>query len=197
MSTLTRIADVLGDIAADVVVELVPGGGHAVNLLNTFLPDDMKLGSKATGADVKAGLDRLSPEQHSILMSKKIELSIAKISAERDVTISKMETAADMTKAMFSAEKDSNKFTGRAAAMMLCLIMVFIIEGGVVVTWILAKQIPSFELVLAMLYFPTSIVKQWFGMRQDEQRDIMSMSNGQPIQQKTKIMDVVTAKLMK
>jgi hypothetical protein len=64
--------------AAAVAGTLNPAVALAIKAVNSFLPDDKKLPETATGADVSAAVDTLTPDDRAEVLKMEIQLEIAR-----------------------------------------------------------------------------------------------------------------------
>jgi len=143
----------------------VPGYSQVLSVVNEFLPDEKKLGTGATCADVEEAIKSLPPDKQAALLSKKLDVEITEIQEHTTV----MSVLAEADKAGAS--------TRPRVAMILTYFVVFV---GVVLILMLAgavawKQTETLELLykywplaLSLTGPPIGLLERYFGKRTRE-----------------------------
>jgi hypothetical protein len=95
-----KFSDILDFLkpAASIAASLIPGGSAVVEAVNLLLPDDKKLPENATGGQVVAAYEGLTPEQQSSLREKEIDLEIRKVEVDSDNYIAMCEADGQTTR---------------------------------------------------------------------------------------------------
>jgi len=74
-----KLWDIAKDIGADIIKEVVPGGGLLIKAINAVLPDGLDLPDNATGNDINHIVSSLPPEQQVQVMDKEFDVEITQI----------------------------------------------------------------------------------------------------------------------
>lgn len=74
-----NIWGIIKSVGSRVVEEVIPGGGLIIDAVNAILPDEKKLPSSATGADLESAVNAMTPEQRTQIEMKKFDVDITQI----------------------------------------------------------------------------------------------------------------------
>lgn len=179
-----KLFDTLKGPLLGVASMLIPGGPAILAAINAVLPDDNKLPETATGADMRAAVNRLNPDQRSSLMEKQLDVEIAEINSWTDIQGSL--AAADAT----------GNTTRPEIALMMAKTIVFSTLACVVV-WVYsvangsADIANSWQSLLVILGTPTALLRAYFGMRTKEKKARYELAGNQP--KANPLLDVITA----
>ena len=174
-----NLLSILGRVGTSILADVIPGGNAILKVVNEFLPDDSKLGDKATGAEIQSAVSSLPAEQQAQVLTK-----------EFDVEITAIKEHTNVIKALGDVDKTGNS-TRPAIAMMMARIVAFAV---VVLISFLAvamfnKDVDTIKaigdnwpLVIAILGTPTALLRAYFGMRtREKQQKYQAVSNVAPI----------------
>lgn len=76
-----KLFDMIKKVGSSVIREVVPGGGLAIDAINTLLPEDKQLPSTATGADAERAINSLPPDLKAQILSKELDVEESLIKA--------------------------------------------------------------------------------------------------------------------
>lgn len=156
----------------------VPNGGAILEVVNSFLPNDKKLNTNATGNDIKTAVELLPPDIQASIMLKSYDVEIAEIN-----NWSKIQNSL--------SNADS---TGNSTRPFIAKLMAFVVAFSIVVfISILAYAIydqqikmvkalaDSWPMLIAILGTPTTLLTAYFGMRTKEKKARYAAAAGQPL----------------
>ncbi len=159
-----NVSDILKRVAGagiEVAASAIPGGSAVLSLVNSFLPPEKKLPETATGQQLTDAVASLPPEQRLALMSKELDVEIAK------------ENAWVQVQGSLAAADESGKSTRPEIALMMAKLVVGItVAEAVAIAWVATTtgKFPPWELVAALLSLPTVLLRAYFGMRTEEKK---------------------------
>lgn len=171
-----NIKDILRG-AATVAGTLHPGIGAAIGLVNSFLPRDEWLPESATGAQVEAAANTLSPAERARVFEHEIELQVAEVK-EGNETL----------RTMLAADATSTHTTRPQIALGSFRVVAFAIVV-VVSAWaygvlagkpgVVKAVVEGWPFVLAVLGPPVTLLLAYFGVLKHEHRQRMNAARGE------------------
>ena len=173
-----NLLSILGKVGTSILADVIPGGNAILKVINEFLPDDSKLGDKATGAEIQDAVSSLPAEVQAQVLTKKFDVEITAIKEYTNV----IQALGDVDK--------SGHSTRPAIAMMMARIVAFSV---VVIVSFLAMAIfnkdaetitaigDCWPLLFAILATPMALLRAYFGMRtKEKQQKYQAVSNTAP-----------------
>lgn len=141
-------------IAGTTAMELFPWGKTVVNVVNEFLPDNVKLNDKSSGVDLYQVLQQLPAEVQAVLLSKQVELAIVESNNERDKVVAR-------------EEADVTGKTARPTVVLMLTGMVVAVAILIAVAYTTVAQqtgtMPDTGLLEAILKLTGEVLKSYFG----------------------------------
>ncbi|NRB24038.1 hypothetical protein [Shewanella sp.] len=173
-----NLLSILGRVGTSILADVIPGGNAILKVINEFLPDDSKLGDKATGAEIQDAVSSLPAEVQAQVLTKKF-----------DVEITAIKEYTNVIQALGDVDKTGNS-TRPAIAMMMARIVAFsvvVLISFLAVamfnkdTEIITAIGESWPLIIAILGTPTALLRAYFGMRtKEKQQKYQAVSNAAP-----------------
>ena len=171
-----KLSDILIKAGGAVISEVVPGGGLIVNMINEFLPDEYKLTDRATGKDAHTAITKLAPQQQAELFAKELDVQITEINAWANVQA-----------ALAEADATGQSTRPKIALMMAWLVVmqVTVVSGSVGYaaltenTEVIKVLSDTWQMLLASMGIPTTILYQYFGKRTKEKIERYNLAMGQ------------------
>ncbi len=173
-----NLLSILGKVGGDIIKNVVPGGAAIIDVVNGFLPDDKKLGSGATGAQMQDAVSSLPAEVQAQVMTKEFDVEITAIKEHTKVIT-----------ALGEVDKTGHS-TRPAIAMIMARIVAFSVI--VIVSFLAVAMFNGDEktikaigenwpLIVAILGTPTALLRAYFGMRtKEKQQKYQALSNTPP-----------------
>lgn len=163
-------------VGTTVFKNAVPGGAAMLDVVNAFLPDDAKLPTNATGADVDRAVSGLSPEQKATLLSKQYDVDIAAITQGNQTL-----------RAMLDGEAKSPHSTRPFIAVGCFFILAFFAGCiAVAIVWCVIHgqtdtlaAMESLTLLIGSVTVTFAyVLKAYFGILSQESRERQNAANG-------------------
>jgi len=173
-----NLLSILGKVGTSILADVIPGGNTILKVVNEFLPDDSKLGDKATGTDIQDAVSSLPAEVQAQVLTKKFDVEIAAIEGHTNVV-----------KALGDVDKTGHS-TRPAIAMMMARIVAFSVV--VIISFLAVAMFnkdadiitaigDNWPLFIAILGTPTALLRSYFGMRtKEKQQKYQAVSNTAP-----------------
>jgi len=173
-----KLFDTLKGPLLSVAANFIPGGPAILGLINDVLPEDKKLPTTATGADMRLAVNQLDPGQRASLMEKQLDIEIAEINSWEGVQAS-------------LAQADGIGSSTRPKIAMIMAWLIVFITVPVILIWVTAIYASdtetlqvineSWPVILTFIGTPTALLRAYFGMRTNEKKARYSAASGQPI----------------
>jgi len=171
-----KYKDALLKVGGAILNDVVPGAGILIDAVNSFLPDDKKLPSAATGTQAYNAIQTLPPDQQAQLFEKEIDgdiaesgdwATIAKAHAESDAAGNSTRPFIALLMAWFYV---------LAASPLLAAVTYAIFNNN---SALMSTVGNAWPLVLAILGTPILLLRAYFGYRTDEKKARYAASVGQ------------------
>jgi len=184
-----KFKEILG-MAGNVLGTVNPLVGGAIKAVNQFLPEEDKLPETASVNQVKDAVYKLSPAEQSAVMEKEIDLEIAKV-----------ESFADVQKALAEADAKGASTRPHIAVLMGWAITLCVTP----LAWALVYAIiasdeqminsinDSYMIVLALLAPMVTIVHTYFGKRTKEKEARYKVAANQPVEKESGLATLISA----
>lgn len=174
------ILDIALKAGSVAIATAFPVAAPFLGVLNNMLPDDKKLPPSATGDDVKAAVETLTPQQLTGLKALRIE-------AEMNESNNHVSTV----QALAEVDKTGNSTRPQVVIMMAWLVVLQVstvclsMFGAVVMgNDAILKTLQSFwPLLLTSMGVPTTLLLRYFGQRTREKANRLAAATGLPINQ--------------
>ncbi|AQS36627.1 hypothetical protein Sps_01461 [Shewanella psychrophila] len=173
-----NLLSILGKVGASILADVIPGGNTIIKVINEFLPDDIKLGDRATGAEIQ-----------NVVSSLPAEIQVQVLAKQFDVEITEIKEYTNVVKALGDVDK-TGLSTRPAIAMMMSQIVAFsvVILISFLAVAMFNKDVATitaigdnWPLVIAILGTPTALLRAYFGMRtKEKQQKYQAVSNTPP-----------------
>ena len=173
-----NLLKVLGKVGGSILADIIPGGNAILNVVNEFLPDDLKLTAKATGEQIQEAVSSLPAEQQATLLSK-----------EFDVEVTSIQEHTKVLTALGEVDKTGNS-TRPFIALMMAWVVSFSIVGLIIMLGIAINEKDSetviaignnWPLAVALLGIPSGLLRAYFGMRtKEKQQKYQALTNTAP-----------------
>lgn len=89
-----NIWEIVKTVGPRILDVALPGAGVALQAVNAFLPDDKKLPATATGEQLGAAMQSLTPEQQATLAEKQFDVEIVEIQESHSTVRAMLESDA-------------------------------------------------------------------------------------------------------
>lgn len=156
----------------------VPAAGPILDGLNAALPGDKQLPPEATGKQVEEAIKTLPPEQQTEILSKQIDIEALEIRSHEDIVLG----LAELDKPGSSTRP---QIADRMAWAIYIVVLIFVAAWAFAIFTKDAESLEqikdSWQMIAAFLFWPATIVLQFFGKRSTDKSNRMAAATGQPL----------------
>ena len=173
-----NILDIAKSVGTGLIRDLVPGGALIIDAVNQFLPENNKLPANATGDRVTQTINSLPPDLQAQILLKQFDVQVEQIKAEA-LTFQAM-LASDAV-----VPQTTRPYIARGCFHVLAFCSVVVVAlwayGVAVGDAVMAQAVMGgWPFVLAVLGPFVLLLRAYFGILKDEQRNKLDASNGLP-----------------
>ena len=171
-----KLFDLIKGVGAEIVKEVVPGGGLIIQAVNEFLPEEDKLSQESTGEDIGRAVSNLPPDKQAELLEKEFDVEITKVK-EENATVRSM-FAADATDPQTTRPKiawGAFQVVAFSNITVIALWSLGILKGD---PEMIKAVVGGWAFVASVILPMTGLLARYFGILRDEHRNKLSTSAG-------------------
>lgn len=171
-----KLWDIVKQVGAEVVREVVPGGSLVLKTVNALLPEEYQLNDDATGEDIADAIGELPPDLQAVVMQKDFDVEIVKVQEGN-------QTVRAMLQADASSQHTTRPYIAKGSFQVVAVSVLLMVSG-----WaygiasgndkMVAAIVGGWPFVLAVLAPLVTLLQAYFGVLRTEHKNRLDAAAG-------------------